>query len=237
MINDSILKSYNDLTIIIFIYKMDIFKNCNKLFIDFDGVIVDSNNFKELAIKKSIFQLMGNNQLSIKAIEYFNINAGISRKYKLSLFFKAKDVSEIMKLYALECKDFLLKAKPNNFLKEFLNSIEEKHNKIKIYILSGGEKEEIEFFLKKNNLIGFFKDIFGSNKNKIEHLRNNQVSENDIFIGDSQNDLKASLESGIKFILFEEYKSLKSYPSKELINNNVFLKTKNFESLIKYISQ
>ena len=35
-----------------FIYKMDIFRNCNKLFIDFDGVIVDSNNFKELAIKR-----------------------------------------------------------------------------------------------------------------------------------------------------------------------------------------
>ena len=29
--------------------------NCKLIFIDFDGVIVDSNNFKEIAIEKSIY--------------------------------------------------------------------------------------------------------------------------------------------------------------------------------------
>ena len=33
--------------------------NCKLIFIDFDGVIVDSNGFKEKAIKKSIFKIKG----------------------------------------------------------------------------------------------------------------------------------------------------------------------------------
>ena len=63
-------------------------EKCNKVFIDFDGVIVDSNKFKELAIEKSIYKIIGRNNKSIEAINYFNINAGISREIKLSLFFK-----------------------------------------------------------------------------------------------------------------------------------------------------
>ena len=72
-------------------------KNCSNIFIDFDGVIVDSNGFKEKAIKKSIFKIKGKGNNSLEAINYFNINAGISRKKKLSLFFNDQDVSEIMK--------------------------------------------------------------------------------------------------------------------------------------------
>ena len=43
-------------------------QRCKKLFIDFDGVIVDSNKFKELAIKKSVYELMGKNKISIEAV-------------------------------------------------------------------------------------------------------------------------------------------------------------------------
>ena len=35
------------------------FEKCEKIFIDFDGVIVDSNQFKELAIERSIFKVIG----------------------------------------------------------------------------------------------------------------------------------------------------------------------------------
>ena len=34
------------------------FFSCKKIYIDFDGVIVDSNKFKELAIRKSIYLSM-----------------------------------------------------------------------------------------------------------------------------------------------------------------------------------
>ena len=84
-------------------------ENSKKIFIDFDGVIVDSNKFKELEIEKSIFKVIGKNEYSIKAINYFNINAGISRKVKLSLFFSEDIVNKILKLYSAECKRFFFK--------------------------------------------------------------------------------------------------------------------------------
>lgn len=210
-------------------------QKCKHMFIDFDGVLVDSNKFKELAIEKSIFELFGKNEETIKAIEYFNINAGISRKKKLSLFYTEKQVSKIQELYSKKCSEFLINAQTTIGVRNFLDFIKSKHKQIKIHILSGGEKKEIIFFLKKLNLLLFFEDILASEKNKLDHLLEKEVSENDIFIGDSINDLKASINSRIKFILFEEYKSLKSFPSDELIHKNVFLKTKNFESLMRQI--
>ncbi len=53
---------------------------CNKLFFDFDGVIVDSNKFKEDAISESIRQINNNDYDSSKAILFFNQNAGIGRE-------------------------------------------------------------------------------------------------------------------------------------------------------------
>ena len=211
---------------------MCILYKCKKIFIDFDGVIVDSNKFKEKAIKKSIFKLIGDNKKSKEAVNYFNANAGVSRKEKLSIFFEEKDVLEIMKIYSKECKNFFSTATPTKGLVNFLEYIQSQNKHIKIYILSGGEKNEINLFLKKNNLLQFFDEILSSEKNKLDHIKNKKVSGNDIFIGDSKNDLKTSLQSGISFILFEGYKSLESFPSKTLLNNNNLIITENFITLL-----
>ena len=208
---------------------------CKKLFIDFDGVIVNSNRFKELAIRRSIHKLIGINKKSLEAINYFNINAGISRREKLSLYFNNSIVNEVLKLYSQECEQFFIEARPTNGLKMFLKYLKSNHSYIKIFILSGGEKNEIDLFLKRNSLLIYFEEILASNKSKIDHLIEKQVCENDIFIGDSRNDLLSSLKTGLKFILFEEFKSKESFPEKELIKNNVFLKTQNFSSLIESI--
>ena len=211
---------------------MSIFSNCKKIFLDFDGVVVNSNKFKEKAIEKSVFMATDKNQRAIDAIDYFNINAGISRYKKLSKFFNQNEIDTIMKIYSEECNNFFTKAVPTIGLNTFLDFIKSKNRPIKIYILSGGEKSEIKSFLKKNNLNKYFEDILASEKSKFDHLKYIQAKENDIFIGDSKNDLKVSIQIGLKFILFEEYKSLKSFPSQKLINENASIKTNNFQTLI-----
>ena len=207
-------------------------KKCRKIFIDFDGVIVDSNKFKEVAIEKSIIQIIGDFHECKEAISFFNVNAGISRQKKLTKFFNEEQVLEILEIYNNLCRNFFSNAFPTKGLLNFLNYVKKKYSHIKLFILSGGEKKEIKLFLENNNLSLFFEDILASERSKLFHLQNNQVSENDIFIGDSINDLKVSLKTGINFILFEEYKSLKSFPSQELINKNVLIKTKNFQTLL-----
>ena len=207
-------------------------KDLNKIFIDFDGVIVNSNQFKENAIQSTIFELYGEKEITLKAINFFNENAGISRRIKLSLFFKDDQVNKIMKIYSEKCNLFFNDAKPTKGVKKFLEYIKKENKNAKIYILSGGEKKEIKFFLEKNYLFSFFEDILSSEKSKIEHLESKKASKNDIFIGDSKNDLKAALSLGIKFILFEEYKSLKSFPEAKIISKNDLFKTQNFESLL-----
>ena len=208
-------------------------QRCEKLFIDFDGVIVDSNKFKELAIEKSVYELMGKNKISIEAINYFNLNAGVSRFKKLSLFYDDVIVKKILASYSKQCSLFFVEASPTKGLKKFLQYLKKDQNHIKIFILSGGEKKEIYLFLEKNNLFSYFEEILASSKSKVDHLNEKKVCENDIFIGDSINDLRSSIKTGLKFILLEEYKSKESFPDDELIKNNVFLKTKNFSSFLE----
>ena len=209
---------------------------CKRIFIDFDGVIVDSNTFKESAIENALYEILGKNIKTIEALNYFNLNAGISREKKLSLYFNDEQISKVLKIYSQKCFDFFQKAKPNPHLYQFLNYIKTKHSHINIFILSGGEKREIEEFLNQNNLSNIFDAILASEQTKIEHLKTKQATENDILIGDSKNDLQTSINYGLKFILFEEYKSFKSFPKDEFIKLNFLLRTKNFESLLNLIS-
>ena len=101
--------------------------------------------------------------------------------------------------------------------------------------MSGGEKEEIILFLRKNLIFDYFEDVLASEKSKLDHLKDKDVSENDIFIGDSKNDLKTALQLDLKFILFAKYKSFESFPSKESIKDNVLLETENFKSILNVI--
>ena len=209
--------------------------NSKKIFLDFDGVIVDSNKFKERSIENAIFKLLGKNEETIKAVNFFNKNAGISRESKLSNFFNNEEVSKILNIYGKECNKFFSKALPVKGLREFLEDIRVKYKNINLYILSGGEKEEIILFLRKNLIFDYFEDVLASEKSKLDHLKDKDVSENDIFIGDSKNDLKTALQLDLKFILFAKYKSFESFPSKESIKDNVLLETENFKSILNVI--
>ena len=120
--------------------------NCEFIFIDFDGVIVDSNNFKEIAIKKSIYDEIGRNKKSNEALEYFNKFAGVSREIKLSKFFNYDDSYRILKKYSCLCENFFKKEIPTIGLIEFLDYIETNFKNINIFILSGGKKKRNRVF-------------------------------------------------------------------------------------------
>ena len=214
----------------IFNYKLSL---CNMLFIDFDGVIIDSNLIKENLISKSISLVDKNNIINNKAIEYFNKNAGIDRKVKLDKFYKKKTVEKILQYYSRFCNEILTKMEPNKCLIEFLDYFQNKFQNKPIYILSGGDKNEIVNFLKYNKIYIYFKDVLASEKSKFEHLRNLNANSNDIFIGDSNKDLEVANAFKLNFILMEDYKSLESFPTELSLKEGLFLRVSNFCSLIE----
>ena len=196
-------------------------KNTTKIFFDFDGVLVDSNKYKEISIEKSIKFYEKDLEMIKKSVDFFNANAGIGRKAKLKKFFDNKKVDDIMKKYSDYCKQFLLKASLTKGSKEFIIKISKTYPDIKLFILSGAEKDEILNFLKRQNILNKFADLLCSEKSKFDHLKSFQLSENDIFIGDSINDLKVSRLFALKFILVSDFNSFCSAPKQDDINDKI----------------
>ncbi|MAR84916.1 MAG: hypothetical protein CL869_01810 [Cytophagia bacterium] len=209
-------------------------KNFENIFIDFDGVILDSNKFKEEAIENVIFDLFGKYDYNRKAIKYFNEFAGIGRKKKLLKFFNEDEVVNILNLYNSKCKNYLTHAKPTIGFKDFLIYFKNEFKNTNLYILSGSESNEIEYFLRKNFILNYFRGILASEKSKLNHLLSMTLKSDDIFIGDSKSDLKAAMFVNMQFILMEGFRSDNSYPAENNSYKNIY-KTENFFTLLNYL--
>jgi len=192
--------------------------NCKKIFFDFDGVIVDSNSFKEKAIIESINNLNLEKRISKEAISYFNENAGIGREKKLLKFFGKEIVDKILLDYSQKCLNHFTKVKPTLGCLEFLEFLKKKFPEIKLYILSGGNLEEILLFLKSNNMGNIFHKILHDNFSKKDHLINEKAEHNDLFFGDSKGDLNTAKNHPLSFILVKGYGSINSKPNKNYEN-------------------
>lgn len=206
-------------------------KNFGNIFIDFDGVIVDSNKFKEEAIENIIFDLFGKFEYYKKAVEYFNEFAGVGRKKKLLKFFSEEEVLKILNLYNAKCKKFLDKAKPTIGFTDFLIYFKNQFKNSNLYILSGSESNEIEYFLRENLILNYFRGILASDKSKLNHLLSMSLKSSDVFIGDSKSDLQAAKHVNIQFILMEGFRSEKSFPTEFKSYKNIY-KTENFNTLL-----
>ena len=106
--------------------------------------------------------------------------------------------------------------------------IKNKYSNISLFVLSGGEIDEIEIFMKKNNLFHYFDDILASSKLKSNHLIDQKATINDFFIGDSKSDFKMALDHPLNFILINGYQSKLSKPSKEDFKKYSYSVSKSF---------
>ena len=211
--------------------KFKITEKTKKIFFDFDGVLVDSNKFKEESIEKSIKKFEKKKDLQKKSILYFNENAGIGREKKLLEFFNKSKVEKIMSIYSDYCNDFLSIANLTIGSKEFIDQISNMYPDIKFFILSGAEKNEISRFLKSKKIYSKFQALLCSEKSKYEHLKSFELCENDFFIGDSKNDLKISKLFPLRFILVTDFGSDCSIPHKDEVDDNIII-TKNLSKLL-----
>ena len=194
-----------------------------RIFIDFDGVISDTNTLKEKNIKEAYKYVFG--EYNIDFVDFFTKNNGVPRELKLNKYFNSPIIEEkILKKYFSLNKN-LLNAKLSNGFLDYLKI----NNKSDFFILSGGDRTEIVNFLKKNNVFHIFEEILTGPKTKSQNLTKFNLTESDVFIGDSKHDFIVAKEYNLNFIFMTEFSQ--EPPPYSFIDQSVIL-TKNFITLI-----
>jgi hypothetical protein len=197
--------------------------NRKKVFIDFDGVISDTNVIKEKNIKEAYKYVFG--EYNIDFVNFFTKNNGVPRELKLNKYFNSPIIEEkILKKYFSLNKN-LLDAKLSNGFLDFLKI----NNKSDFFILSGGDRTEIVNFLKKNNVFDIFEEILTGPKTKSQNLAKFNLTESDVFIGDAKHDFIVAKEYKLNFIFMTEFSQ--EPPPYSFIDQSVIL-TKNFITLL-----
>tara|TARA_B100000959_G_scaffold71102_1_gene75393 strand:- start:82 stop:750 length:669 start_codon:yes stop_codon:yes gene_type:complete len=204
----------------------------DQIIFDFDGVIVDSHRVKN----KAFYQLFLSHgkKIAKRALNYHLKNVGKSRfikfrfiiknilnervtKKKLNSFSSKLNLMTLEKIYKLKVSSCLL-----NFLR--------KENKnLEFYISTGTPQKVIERILKKKKIYKYFKKVYGSPMNKIQHIklirRNKKKT---LFIGDSYEDFNSCNKTNTNFILKEHKENKNDFFKKKILKIKNF---KNFASI------
>ncbi len=189
---------------------------------DFDGVILDSMPIRDFGFREILKEY--SKELIEKLIEFHQINAGLSRFYKIKYFYneilKEEISEEKIQEYANKFSEIMKKELTNKkyLIMDSVSFIEKNYLKYNIHIASGSEEKELQYLCKKLELEKYFKSIHGSPVHKNELVKmiiyeNNYDITETIMIGDSINDYEAAKINGINFYGYnnEELKNKEYY--------------------------
>ena len=201
------------------------------IILDFDGVILDSNNIKEKAFA-NLYSIYGKN-IRKKVVVYHKKYHGVSRYNKIKYFhekFLKKKISKseietLAKKFSNLVYKKIIKTK---FIKGANIFIRNNYNNYDLHISSATPEAELLKICKKRKIKNYFKSINGSPKTKKQHIKNikqkYKLKANEIvYIGDSYSDFKAASDSNVNFIsirLKKKYKYKKIIFSKDLVRLN-----------------
>lgn len=195
----------------------------NKIFIDFDGVVCDTNTLKERNISEAYKYVFGNYNKDF--VEFFTKNNGIPRELKLNSYFNSDAIeNKILKKYSI-LNQSLINAELSAGFEEYLRI----NDNSDLYILSGGDKNEISMFLKKNNIFHCFSEILTGPKTKSTNLSRFAITNRDLFIGDSRHDYIVAKEFNLNFVFMTGLSQ--ESPPFEFLDNSVVI-VKDFKDLI-----
>lgn len=182
-------------------------KKYNTIFWDFDGVIMDSMDIRDLGFRK-VLKKFPKVQVD-ELIRYHRANGGWSRYVKIQHFLTniAKtDCSEkIINGYASKFSEIMLDllVNPKHLIQDSLDFIKANQH-YNFHIVSGSDHKELNFICQELGLSSLFISIHGSPIPKIELvktlLKNYKYSLKDCcLIGDSTNDFEAADANTIDF--------------------------------------
>ncbi|MBU0591892.1 HAD-IA family hydrolase [Candidatus Micrarchaeota archaeon] len=185
-----------------------VLKQYKIIFLDFDGVVLESADIKNQAFKK-MFEALVPEKIN-EIMEYLEINSGLSRYVKFNYVYskylgKKLNESEMKKLgneFSALCLEGVQKAPFVPGAHEFL---EKYSKKTKLFIASGSPNLELKETVTIRGLDKYFNGVFGAPKKKSEVV--NEVlaklktpKHETVFVGDSMTDYEEAGKAGVPFI-------------------------------------
>ena len=201
------------------------------LIFDCDGVILNSNQVKTNAFYNAA--LPYGKAFAEKLVEYHVNHGGISRYAKFECFLKNIIPSDILEK---DTFDSQLKVLLTSYAQlvhqgllecEIAPGLEELRDltlDTKWLIVSGGDQAELNEIFSKRKLSHFFDGgIYGSPDTKDEilsrEIKNRNIIEPALFIGDSKYDYQAATKAGLDFIFLSGWSEVKSWEAWAEINS------------------
>ena len=178
------------------------------LIFDFDGVLAESNEIRFNGFRR-LFQEFPLSQVD-ELVAYAKANGGVSRYEKIRYFFQEVReepiTEERVQVLAARFSDLVyqevVNAEPVKGSVEFLKQNVSRFN---FALVSGSDQSELRMVCRERGIDRYFKRILGSPVKKKDNLA--QLLEDlgwktneTVYIGDSNNDLEASLANSINFI-------------------------------------
>lgn len=179
----------------------------NVVILDFDGVVIESND-----IKDKVFQEMFSRfpEYYDQALQYHRQNVSLSRyvkfDYLLERMGKSGDVVLKNKLLADFSNTTLEYMRSVSFVNGAIDFLQALYGKLPIYLASVTPIEDLQIILRDLDLHNYFKKVYGcppwTKPDAIRDIiaKENVSAERVVLIGDSYGDQKAASETGIQFI-------------------------------------
>jgi len=189
-----------------------IIENYQTIILDCDGVIFDSNRFKNKAFAEVLLSNKFSRSQVATFIDYHKRNGGISRYAKFE-FFQREIVKQpfnevlhqsMLHEFADQCRVQYLSS---SFTEGFVPLIQQLHQHRKhIFIASGSDEEELRYVFSQRNFHHYFNAIYGSPKPKEEIIKSILTDHpNCLFVGDSIIDLAIARTLAIDFLALKGY--------------------------------
>lgn len=183
----------------------------NTIVFDCDGVILDSNNIKTTAFRKTLSSF--DKKFIDEFIQYHTSHAGISRYKKIDYFFNSiikkeyskDEYDDLIHTFHKTVIEQLTKCQTTNGVIDYLNSI----SKTPKIIVSGGDQNELRQVFKCRLLDHHFNNIFGSPDTKIDiisrEINQSKIKGPYLYFGDSQHDYEVATHFNMDFIFVSDY--------------------------------
>lgn len=204
--------------------------NCQAVFWDFDGVVLDSVHVKTRAFARMFSQY--GPAIEKAVVEYHLENGGVSRYEKFKYYYNCllnrqiseEELNELGEVFSNIALTEVLAAP---YIAGALETLKELQNQnIPAYVVSGTPEKEVRDIVAERNIAHFFVEVHGSPRKKTDIIcdildRKRYSASECLFLGDAMTDFEAAKNTGVNFIGIVTESSRSPFPPNTLIYNNI----------------